>query len=35
MEEGPNTKGKLWLQLTGLDNLNQQMISNPTAILTF
>ncbi len=24
MEEGQNTKSKLWLKLTGLDNLNQQ-----------
>src|ERR1700743_2412379 len=29
MEEGQNTKGKLWLQLTDLDNLDQQNNKQP------
>ena len=29
MEEGQNTKGKLWIQLTDLDNLDQQQNKQP------
>lgn len=35
MEEGQNTKGKLWLQLTGLDNLNQQSDKQPDGYFDF
>jgi cell surface protein SprA len=35
MEEGQNTKGKLWLQLTDLDNLNQQNEKQPDGYFDF
>ncbi|MDB5030903.1 cell surface protein SprA [Mucilaginibacter sp.] len=35
MEEGQNTKSKLWLQLTGLDNLNQQNEKQPDGYFDF
>ncbi len=35
MEEGQNTKGKLWLQLMGLDNLNQQGEKQPDGYFDF
>ncbi|MDN3581108.1 cell surface protein SprA [Mucilaginibacter flavus] len=35
MEEGANTKGKLWLQVTGLDNLNQQSDKQPDGYFDF
>ncbi len=35
MEEGQNTKGKLWLQLTGLDNLSQQNEKRPDGYFDF
>ncbi len=35
MEEGQNTKGRLWLQLTGLDNLNQQNQKQPDGYFDF
>ncbi|MEO8886804.1 MAG: cell surface protein SprA [Mucilaginibacter sp.] len=35
MEEGQNTKGKLWLQLTDLDNLNQQGQKQPDGYFDF
>lgn len=35
MEEGVNTKGKLWLQVTGLDNLNQQSDKQPDGYFDF
>ncbi|WP_462264360.1 T9SS outer membrane translocon Sov/SprA [Mucilaginibacter sp.] len=35
MEEGQNTKSKLWLQLTGLDNLNQQNNRQPDGYFDF
>ncbi|NOW98173.1 cell surface protein SprA [Mucilaginibacter sp. SG564] len=35
MEEGQNTKGKLWLQITDLDNLNQQNNTQPDGYFDF
>ncbi|MDN5287317.1 MAG: sprA [Mucilaginibacter sp.] len=35
MEEGQNTKGKLWLQISGLDNLNQQNAKQPDGYFDF
>jgi cell surface protein SprA len=35
MEEGQNTKSKLWLQITGLDNLNQQSDKQPDGYFDF
>ena len=35
MEEGQNIKGKLWLQVTGLDNLNQQNQKQPDGYFDF
>ena len=35
MEEGQNTKGKLWIQLTDLDNLNQQQQKQPDGYFDF
>ncbi|MBB6129650.1 T9SS outer membrane translocon Sov/SprA [Mucilaginibacter lappiensis] len=35
MEEGQNTKGKLWLQITDLDNLNQQNNLQPDGYFDF
>jgi len=35
MEEGQNTKGKLWLQLTDLDNLDQQNQKQPDGYFDF
>lgn len=35
MEEGQSTKGKLWLQITGLDNLNQQNDHQPDGYFDF
>jgi cell surface protein SprA len=35
MEEGQNTKGKLWLQLTDLDNLDQQQNKQPDGYFDF
>ena len=35
MEEGQNTKNKLWLQLMGLDNLNQQNQKQPDGYFDF
>lgn len=35
MEEGQNTKGKLWLQLTGLDNLDAQQNKRPDGAFDF
>ncbi len=35
MEEGQNTKSKLWLQLTGLDNLDQQQNKQPDGYFDF
>lgn len=35
MDEGQNTKGKLWMQLTGLDNLNQQGEKQPDGYFDF
>jgi cell surface protein SprA len=35
MEEGQNTKSKLWLQLTQLDNLNQQNEKQPDGYFDF
>lgn len=35
MDEGANTKSKLWLQLTGLDNLNQQSAKQPDGYFDF
>ncbi|GAB2985400.1 cell surface protein SprA [Mucilaginibacter puniceus] len=35
MEEGQNTKSKLWLQLTGLDNLNPQNELQPDGYFDF
>jgi cell surface protein SprA len=35
MEEGQNTKSKLWLQLTGLDNLNQKQEKQPDGYFDF
>jgi len=35
MEEGQNTTGKLWLQLTGLDNLSQQNEKRPDGYFDF
>ncbi len=35
MDEGQNTKSKLWLQLTGLDNLNQQNAKQPDGYFDF
>src|ERR1700754_5023428 len=35
MEDGQNTKGKLWLQITGLDNLNQQNAKQPDGYFDF
>ncbi|WPU99754.1 cell surface protein SprA [Mucilaginibacter sp. cycad4] len=35
MEEGQNTKGKLWLQIAGLDNLNQQSDKKPDGYFDF
>ena len=35
MDEGANTKSKLWLQLTGLDNLNQQNAKQPDGYFDF
>ncbi|HEY0895271.1 MAG TPA: cell surface protein SprA [Sphingobacteriaceae bacterium] len=35
MTEGANTSGKLWLQLTNLDNLNQQQDRRPDGFFDF
>jgi len=35
MEEGQNTKGKLWIQLTNLDNLDQQQNKQPDGYFDF
>jgi cell surface protein SprA len=35
MQEGANTKSKLWLQLGGLDNLNQQQQKQPDGYFDF
>nr|WP_224746314.1 cell surface protein SprA [Mucilaginibacter glaciei] len=35
MDEGQNTKSKRWLQLTGLDNLDQQNAKNPDGYFDF
>ncbi|GAB2696488.1 cell surface protein SprA [Mucilaginibacter koreensis] len=35
MDEGQNTTSKLWLQLTGLDNLNQQNNKQPDGYFDF
>jgi len=35
MEEGQNTKGKLWIQLTDLDNLDQQNQKQPDGYFDF
>ncbi|RYY30122.1 MAG: cell surface protein SprA, partial [Sphingobacteriaceae bacterium] len=35
MGEGRNTTGKLWVQLTGLDNLNQQNAKQPDGYFDF
>ncbi|MES2274414.1 MAG: cell surface protein SprA [Bacteroidota bacterium] len=35
MDEGQNTKSKLWIQLTGLDNLNQQQEKQPDGYFDF
>ncbi|WP_428328664.1 cell surface protein SprA [Mucilaginibacter sp.] len=35
MEEGQNTKSKLWIQLTGLDNLDQQQNKQPDGYFDF
>jgi cell surface protein SprA len=35
MEEGQNTANKLWLRLTGLDNLNQQREKQPDGYFDF
>ena len=35
MSEGLNTAGKLWIQLTGLDNLNQQSAPTPDGLFDF
>ncbi|WP_295800057.1 cell surface protein SprA [Mucilaginibacter sp.] len=35
MDEGQNTKSKLWLQLTGLDNLDQQQSKQPDGYFDF
>ncbi|QTE40548.2 cell surface protein SprA [Mucilaginibacter gossypii] len=35
MEEGQNLKGKLWLQVAGLDNLNQQSDKKPDGYFDF
>ena len=35
MEEGINTKGKLWMQLLGLDNLDQQNDKKPDGYFDF
>ena len=35
MDEGQRTKSKLWLQLTGLDNLNQQNDKQPDGYFDF
>jgi cell surface protein SprA len=35
MEEGQTTKGKLWLQIAGLDNLNQQNAKQPDGYFDF
>lgn len=35
MEEGKNTKSKLWLQVTDLDNLNQQQDKQPDGYFDF
>lgn len=35
MDEGQRTKSKLWLQLTGLDNLNQQNNKQPDGYFDF
>ncbi|HEY4326322.1 MAG TPA: cell surface protein SprA [Mucilaginibacter sp.] len=35
MEEGQNTKGKLWIQLTDLDNLDQQQNKQPDGYFDF
>ncbi len=35
MAEGQNTKSKLWIQLTGLDNLNQQNNKQPDGYFDF
>lgn len=35
MEEGQNTKSKLWLQLTNLDNLDQQQNKQPDGYFDF
>ena len=35
MEEGQNTKSKLWIQLTNLDNLDQQEQKNPDGYFDF
>ena len=35
MEEGQNTKSKLWVQLTGLDNLNPQNEKQPDGYFDF
>lgn len=35
MEDGQNTKNKLWIQVTGLDNLNQQGQKQPDGYFDF
>ncbi len=35
MEEGQNLKGKLWIQVAGLDNLNQQSDKKPDGYFDF
>jgi len=35
MEEGKNTKGKLWIQVTDLDNLDQQLQKQPDGYFDF
>lgn len=35
MDEGQNTKGRLWLQLVGLDNLNAQNYKQPDGYFDF
>nr|WP_261382295.1 cell surface protein SprA [Mucilaginibacter achroorhodeus] len=35
IDEGTNTKGKRWLQITGLDNLNQQNDKSPDGFFDF
>jgi cell surface protein SprA len=35
MEEGQNTKGKLWIQLTDVDNLDQQLNKQPDGFFDY